>query len=115
MTFANGHKLDSSDVVWSLQNAINNHYVGSDQLGDLKEITNPNANTVVITLVQAESAAAARAGRPCRRRVRCGEQGELRQNGGRIGTVHRVSRDRMRKSCCNATTRIGEAKPPHRK
>lgn len=52
MTFANGHKLDSSDVVWSLQNAVNNHYVGADQLGDLKEITNPNANTVVITLAK---------------------------------------------------------------
>lgn len=42
MTFANGHKLDSSDVVWSLQNVINNNYVGSDQLGSLKEITNPD-------------------------------------------------------------------------
>ena len=52
MTFANGHKLDSSDVVWSLQNAVNNHYVGADQLGDLKEITNPNANTIVIALNQ---------------------------------------------------------------
>ena len=50
MTFSNGHKLDSSDVVWSLQNTINNHYVGSDQLGDLKEITNPNADTVSVTL-----------------------------------------------------------------
>ena len=52
MTFANGHKLDSSDVVWSLQSAVNNHYVGAYQLGDLKEITNPNANTVVITLAK---------------------------------------------------------------
>ncbi|MEE0971114.1 MAG: ABC transporter substrate-binding protein [Bifidobacterium ruminantium] len=50
MTFSNGHKLDSSDVVWSLQNTINNHYAGSDQLGDLKEITNPNADTVSVTL-----------------------------------------------------------------
>ena len=52
MTFANGHKLDSSDVVWSLQNVINNNYVGSDQLGSLKEITNPDEKTVVITLNQ---------------------------------------------------------------
>ena len=52
MTFANGHKLDSSDVVWSLQNVINNNYVGADQLGDLKEITNPDENTVVIALNQ---------------------------------------------------------------
>lgn len=52
MTFANGHKLDSSDVVWSLQNVINNNYVDADQLGDLKEITNPDENTVVITLNQ---------------------------------------------------------------
>lgn len=50
MTFSNGHALDSSDVVWSLQNTINNHYVGSDQLGDLKEITNPDADTVSVTL-----------------------------------------------------------------
>ena len=26
--------------------------MGADQLGDLKEITNPNANTVVITLAK---------------------------------------------------------------
>jgi len=52
MTFSNGHKLDSSDVVWSLQNVINNNYVGSDQLGSLKEITNPDEKTVVITLNQ---------------------------------------------------------------
>lgn len=52
MTFANGHKLDSSDVVWSLQNVINNNYVGADQLGNLKEITNPDGNTVVIALNQ---------------------------------------------------------------
>ncbi len=50
MTFSNGHKLDSSDVVWSLQNIINNNYVESDQLGNLEEITNPDENTVVITL-----------------------------------------------------------------
>ena len=52
MTFSNGHALDSSDVVWSLQNTINNHYVDADQLGDLKEITNPDARTVVVSLAK---------------------------------------------------------------
>ena len=52
MTFSNGDKLDASDVVWSLQNTVNNQYVDADQLGDLKEITNPDENTVVITLNQ---------------------------------------------------------------
>ena len=52
VTFSNGHQLDSSDVVWSLQNTVSNSYVGSDQLGGLQEITNPDEKTVVITLSQ---------------------------------------------------------------
>lgn len=52
MAFSNEHTLDSSDVVWSLQNTVNNHYADADQLGDLKEITNPDTHTVVITLAK---------------------------------------------------------------
>ena len=66
MTFANGHKLDSSDVVWSLQNAVNNHYVGADQLGDLKEITNPDEKSGGHHPQSAESVPAARVERACR-------------------------------------------------
>ena len=51
-TFSNGHTLDASDVVWSLQQAVTNKYAGVDGLGELKSITNPNATTVAITLNQ---------------------------------------------------------------
>lgn len=52
VTFSNGHTLDSADVVWSLQQAVTNKYADVDDLGDLKSITNPDANTVIITLNQ---------------------------------------------------------------
>ena len=115
MTFANGHKLDSSDVVWSLQNAVNNHYVGADQLGDLKEITNPNANTVVITLAKPNPRLLARAGRPCRRRVRRGKQNQLCEIGGRIGTIHRVNRGPIANRAATQRLVLGAKKPHHRK
>ena len=70
MTFANGHKLDSSDVVWSLQNVINNNYVGSDQLGSLKEITNPDEKNGGHHPQSAESVPSARVERACRHCLR---------------------------------------------
>ena len=92
MTFAKGTKLDSSDVVWSLQNAVNNHYVGADQLGDLKEITNPNANTVVITLAKPNPrllrALAGRAGVV----YDAESKTNYAKSADRIGTIHRVNR-----------------------
>ena len=48
--FSNGHSLDSADAVWSLQNAVNNHYVDADQLDGLQQVDNPDAHTLVITL-----------------------------------------------------------------
>lgn len=52
LTFSNGHALDASDVVWSLQQAVTKKYAGIDDLGELKSITSPNSTTVVITLTQ---------------------------------------------------------------
>ena len=114
VTFSNGHKLDSSDVVWSLQNVINNNYVGSDQLGSLKEITNPDEKTVVITLNQPN---------PCLLRALSGRAGivydeESTANYGRKPWDRDRSPwkpRRKHRSCCSATTRIGAPKPPHRK
>lgn len=48
--FSNGHPLDASDAVWSLQQAVNAKHPGYDQLGNLKSVANPNTNTLVITL-----------------------------------------------------------------
>lgn len=50
LKFANGHTLDSSDVVWSLQQIIQQNYVGADQLDGIAEVSNPDATTVTITL-----------------------------------------------------------------
>lgn len=114
MTFANGHKLDSSDVVWSLQNAVNNHYVGADQLGDLKEITNPNANTVVITLAKPNPRLCARW--PAVQASCTTRKAKPTMRNRRSDRDHSPCQPRTnRKSCCNATTRIGAKKPHHRK
>lgn len=50
LRFANGHTLDATDVVWSLQQATANHYVGSDGLAALESVTNPTRTTVRLTL-----------------------------------------------------------------
>jgi peptide/nickel transport system substrate-binding protein len=50
MRFSNGNAMDSSDVVFSLESAIKNQYVGYEALSKIKSIANPNPNTVVITL-----------------------------------------------------------------
>jgi ABC-type transport system substrate-binding protein len=52
VTFSNGHTLDASDAVWSLQQSVTNTVAGVDALGQLASVTNPNATTVVITLSQ---------------------------------------------------------------
>ena len=38
LRFSNGHALDSSDVVWSLQQAVQQQYVGSEALDHLAEV-----------------------------------------------------------------------------
>lgn len=50
MRFANGDALDSTDVVYSLQQIINNNYVGAEELAGLKAVKNPNTSTVQISL-----------------------------------------------------------------
>lgn len=50
MRFSNGDALDSSDVVWSLQQIVQNKYQGVSALNALKSVTNPNATTVELTL-----------------------------------------------------------------
>lgn len=50
VTFSNGDTLDSTDVVWSLQQIVQNGYVDAEELSRLSEVTNPDSTTVVITL-----------------------------------------------------------------
>ncbi|MBW3078945.1 ABC transporter substrate-binding protein [Bifidobacterium simiiventris] len=50
LRFSNGDALDSSDVVWSLQQIVQHKYQGVDDLGALKSVDNPNSGKVVITL-----------------------------------------------------------------
>ncbi|WEV65632.1 ABC transporter substrate-binding protein [Bifidobacterium sp. ESL0764] len=50
MRFANGDALDSTDVVYSLQQVINKDYVGSVDLTGLKSVKNPDTSTVQINL-----------------------------------------------------------------
>lgn len=51
VSFSDGHKLDSTDVVWSLEQIIKNKYLGSEQLNNIKSVQNPNTTTVVIELM----------------------------------------------------------------
>ena len=50
LTFSNGNVLDSSDVIWSLQQIVKNKYQGSTDLANLKSAVNPNETTVQLTL-----------------------------------------------------------------
>lgn len=50
VTFSNGHTLDGTDVVWSLQQAVTKQYADVSDLGELASITNPDAHTVTIAL-----------------------------------------------------------------
>ncbi|WEV67683.1 ABC transporter substrate-binding protein [Bifidobacterium sp. ESL0769] len=50
MRFANGDALDSTDVVYSLQQIINKNYVGAEDLTGLKSVKNPDTSTVQISL-----------------------------------------------------------------
>lgn len=48
--FSNGHTMSSSDVVWSMQQAIQHDFIYADDFAYLKNVTNPDDNTVEITL-----------------------------------------------------------------
>lgn len=48
--FSNGDGMDSSDVVWSLQQIVQNQYQGAEDLDRLAEVGNPDGSTVVVTL-----------------------------------------------------------------
>ena len=50
MRFSNGHTLDANDVVWSLQQGVNEHYLDYDQLTNLTAVENDGTNTVNLTL-----------------------------------------------------------------
>ncbi|MCH9277230.1 ABC transporter substrate-binding protein [Bifidobacterium amazonense] len=50
MTFANGHKLDSADVVWSMQQIVKNKYQGATALSGLASVANPSPTKVTLTL-----------------------------------------------------------------
>ncbi|RBP98308.1 ABC transporter substrate-binding protein [Bifidobacterium aemilianum] len=50
MTFSNGHKLDSEDVVWSIRELVSKQYHNADQLKNLQSIEAPDANTVELRL-----------------------------------------------------------------
>lgn len=50
VTFSNGHALDAADVVTSLQHAVQQSYPHVDDLGNLANVSNPDATTVAITL-----------------------------------------------------------------
>lgn len=50
MRFSNGDALDSSDVVWSLQQIVQNKYQGFSDLDHLAAVTNPDKTHVQITL-----------------------------------------------------------------
>lgn len=56
LEFSNGHTLDASDVVWSLQQAVQQRYIDSDGLNRLAEVTNPDDSTIVITLSEPDPA-----------------------------------------------------------
>lgn len=50
MRFANGDALDSTDVVYSLQQIVNKNYAGAEDLTGLKSVKNPDVSTVQIAL-----------------------------------------------------------------
>lgn len=50
LRFSNGDELDSSDVVWSLQQTVEHQYQGADGLSNLGNVANPDPLTVTITL-----------------------------------------------------------------
>lgn len=51
LTFANGHTLDSTDAVWSIQQAVEGKWPDAEaKFKRLASVTNPNPTTVVIAL-----------------------------------------------------------------
>ena len=86
VTFSNGHTLDASDAVWSLQQNVTNKVADVDELGDLASVANPNATTVVITLAKPNpTLLRALSGRLGIRVVQC----RLSTQGHRFRTIHR--------------------------
>lgn len=56
LRFSNGHPLDASSVVWSLQQAVSNKWPGaSTKLASLASVSNPDARTVIISLKQPDA------------------------------------------------------------
>ena len=56
LTFANGDTLDSTDAVWSIQQAVEGKWPGADTaFKRLASVTNPNPTTVVIALSQPDA------------------------------------------------------------
>lgn len=51
-TFSNGDALTAEDVVWSIDDLIDQELEGSDQLASVSDITAPDDTTVVVTLSQ---------------------------------------------------------------
>ncbi|RSX55475.1 ABC transporter, substrate-binding protein, family 5 [Bifidobacterium dolichotidis] len=54
--FASGRELNSSDVVWSLEQIVRNHWQGADALAQLQSVKNPDDQTVVIKLAEPNAA-----------------------------------------------------------
>lgn len=48
--FSNGHTMSSSDVVWSIQQAVQHGFVCANAFTNLKSVKNPSDDTVEITL-----------------------------------------------------------------
>lgn len=50
MNFSNGHKLDSADVVWSINQLIEKQYLDSDAIESVSKVEAVDADTVKMTL-----------------------------------------------------------------
>ena len=55
MNFSNGHKLDSADVVWSINQLIEKQYLDSDAIESVSKIEAVDADTVKMTLSEPDS------------------------------------------------------------
>lgn len=54
-TFEDGSPIDSSAVLWSMEEIIKNKYVGYDDLANIGTVTNPSAYKLVIELKNADA------------------------------------------------------------
>ena len=55
MNFSNGHKLDSADVVWSINQLIEKQYLDSDAIESVSKVEAVDADTVKMTLSEPDS------------------------------------------------------------